>query len=63
MKLRGKYSAPFTIVQNVASTAYQLDLSANIRIHPTINIEYLKAYHSSDPRLGQRDAPSIRIPH
>ena len=27
-------------------------------MHPTINIEYLKAYHASDPRLGQRDAPT-----
>ena len=57
-KLRGKFSGPFSIIKKVSPTAYQLDLPANIRIHPTINIEYLKAYHASDPRLGQRDAPT-----
>lgn len=61
-KLRGKYSGPFAVLKKISPTAYQLDLPANIRIHPTINIEYLKAYHSSDPRLGQRDVPSSPDP-
>jgi hypothetical protein len=58
MNLRGKYSGPFTIVKKVALTAYRLDLPSNIRIRPTINIEYLKPYHTGDARLGQRDTPS-----
>jgi hypothetical protein len=57
-KLRGKYSGPFKISRKVSPTAYQLDLPANIRIHPTVNIEYLKPYHASPAHLGQRDAPS-----
>jgi hypothetical protein len=56
--LRGKYSGPFTISRKVSPTAYQLDLPANIRIHPTVNIEYLKPYHASPAHLGQRDAPT-----
>ncbi|GHJ84924.1 hypothetical protein NliqN6_1326 [Naganishia liquefaciens] len=56
-KLHGKYSGPFQIVRKVSPTAYELDLPANIKIHPTINIEYLKEYHASPERLGPRDAP------
>lgn len=57
-KLRGKYSGPFQIAKKISPTAYQLDLPANIRIHPTVNIEYLKEYHSSPAHLGPRDVPS-----
>ena len=57
-KLYGKYSGPFQITRKISPTAYQLDLPANVRLHPTINIEYLKPYHSSDSRLGQRDVPT-----
>jgi hypothetical protein len=57
-KLRGKYSGPFAVTKKISPTAYQLDLPANIRIHPTVNIEYLKEYHPSPSRLGPRDAPS-----
>ena len=56
-KLHGKYSGPFQIVRKVSPNAYELDLPANIKIHPTINIEYLKEYHASPDRLGPRDAP------
>jgi hypothetical protein len=61
-KLRGKYSAPFKIVKKVSPTASQLDLPANIRIHPTINIEFLKEFHERPARLGPREAPSIPDP-
>jgi hypothetical protein len=61
-KLRAKYSGPFRITKKVSPTAYQLDLPANIKIHPTINIEYLKEYHSSPAHLGIRDAPSTPDP-
>jgi hypothetical protein len=57
-KLRGKYSGPFRILKKVSPTSYQLDLPANITIHPTVNIEYLKEYHASPDRLGRREAPS-----
>lgn len=56
--LRGKYSGPFMISKKISPNAYQLDLPAHIRIHPTINIEYLKEYHKSPVHLGPRDAPS-----
>jgi hypothetical protein len=56
--LRGKYSGPFQITKKVSPTAYQLDLPAHIRIHPTVNIEYLKEYHPSPSRFGAREAPS-----
>jgi len=52
------YSGPFQIIKRVSPTAYQLDLPANIRIHPTVNIEHFKQYHSSPTHFAQRDAPS-----
>ena len=57
-KLRSKYSGPFRIAKKVSPTSYQLDLPANIKIHPTINIEYLKEYHASPEHLGDRGEPS-----
>jgi hypothetical protein len=46
------------ITKKISPNAYQLDLPAHIRIHPTINIEYLKEYHTSPAHFGPRDAPS-----
>jgi hypothetical protein len=57
-KLRGKYSGPFQIIKKVSPTTYQLGLPADVQIHPTVNIEYLKQYHISPQRLGIREAPS-----
>ncbi|GHJ89142.1 hypothetical protein NliqN6_5544, partial [Naganishia liquefaciens] len=56
-KLHGKYSGPFQIIRKISPTAYELDLPANIKIHPTVNIEYLKQYHASPEHLGPRNAP------
>ncbi|KAJ9103756.1 hypothetical protein QFC21_002216 [Naganishia friedmannii] len=39
----------------MSPTAYELDLTSNFKVHPDINIGYLKEYHSSPDRLGPRE--------
>lgn len=41
-KLRANYIGPFTITNRVSPTSYELDLPANFRVHPVLNLEYLK---------------------
>jgi hypothetical protein len=54
-KLRPKYIGPFVITKRVSPTSYELDLPANMKVHPVINIEYLKEFHLSPARFGRRD--------
>lgn len=44
-KLRAKYIGPFTIVKRVSPTSYELDLPANFKVHPVINLAHLKEFH------------------
>lgn len=54
-KLRAKYIGSFVITKRVSPTSYELDLPANMKVHPVINIEYLKEFHHSPARFGRRD--------
>ncbi|KAI5450579.1 hypothetical protein NCC49_002838 [Naganishia albida] len=53
-KLRAKYIGPFAIDKRISPTSYSLDLPAGIKVHPVVDIEYLKGYHVSPERLGPR---------
>lgn len=57
-KLRAKYIGPFTITKRVSPTSYELDLPANFRVHPVINLEYLKEFHPSPERFVGRPVDS-----
>jgi hypothetical protein len=37
-KLRTKYIGPFAVTKRVSPTSYELDLPANLRAHPVINL-------------------------
>lgn len=56
-KLRSKYIGPFRITRKISPTAYELDLPAHIKIHPVVNVEYLKTFHQSPVEFGDRVAP------
>jgi len=56
-KLRAKFIGPFSITKRVSSTAYELDLPSNLKVHPVINLQYLKEYHSNPPKFPGRSEP------
>jgi hypothetical protein len=56
-KLRSKFIGPFRIARKISPTAYELDLPAHIRIHPVINVEYLKEFHESPVEFAGRAEP------
>jgi hypothetical protein len=60
-KLRAKYVGRFAISRKVSATAYELDLPLNIRVHPVINLEYLKEYHTSPERFAPQDMASALV--
>lgn len=71
-KLRNRWVGPFTIVAKISPTTYRLDLPEHIKAHPTINLEYLKAYYppvtpdeeTQDPSpVMVNDQPEWEIEH
>ena len=52
-KLTYKYIGPFKVKRVINDNAYELDLPAQLQIHPVLNISRLKAY-----RDGRSDFPS-----
>lgn len=59
-KLKPKYTGPYMVTRRIGATSYELDLPANMKIHPVVNLEYLKKYHASPDRFGTRSAPPSR---
>jgi hypothetical protein len=53
-KLRAKYIGPLTITKSVSPTSYELGLPANFKVHPVINLEYLKEFHPTPERFVGR---------
>lgn len=56
-KLRSKYIGPYRIARKISPTAYALDLPATVKIHPVVNIEYLKRYHENPAEFADRTEP------
>jgi len=57
-KFASKYIGPFAVKRVINDNAYELDLLAQLQIHPAINISRLKAY-----RDGQSTFPDRIVPH
>jgi hypothetical protein len=53
-KLRAKYIGPFEVIKRVSLASYELDLPANFKAHPVINIKCLKEFHASLARFVNR---------
>ena len=62
-KLGPRYIGPFCIISKVSDHAYHLDLPANARMHPVVNVSYLKRYQQSPleflPRTNNERAPPV----
>ena len=59
--LQPRWVGPFKVQQVVSQNAYQLELPASMKIHPTINVSQLKPYHRSQPAAFP-DRPVTRPP-
>jgi hypothetical protein len=57
-KFGSKYIGPFIVKRVANENAYELDLPAQLQIHPVINISRLKTY-----RDGQSSFPDRIVPH
>lgn len=59
-KLTFKFIGPFRIVRVVGANAYELDLPANMHLHPVFNISRLKQYRDGTASHPHRIAPDAR---
>ena len=61
-KFTYKYIGPFSIKRVIGQNAYELDLPAQLQIHPVLNISRLKTYHDGQQKFPDRPAPETRPP-
>ena len=61
-KFTYKYIGPFEIKRVIGANAYELDLPAQLQIHPVLNISRLKAYHDGQQLFPNRVSPETRPP-
>ena len=61
-KFTYKYIGPFKIKRVIGANAYELDLPAQLQIHPVLNISRLKTYHDGQQLFPNRVAPETRPP-
>lgn len=59
-KFRPKYHGPYVIVEKINPVAYKLRLPSNLKIHPVINISFLKA--NADGSKDFPDRPEYTTP-
>ncbi|CAO1622711.1 unnamed protein product [Sympodiomycopsis kandeliae] len=53
-KLQPKYHGPYKIIDKVSDTAYTLDFPPSLKIHNTVNVEYLMPYKTSPEKFNGR---------
>lgn len=56
-KFQPNYTGPFRITKKVGRLSYELDLPAHFKLHPVINVEYLKPFHESSSDLRRPQPP------
>jgi len=61
-KFTYKYIGPFKIKRVVNDNAYELDLPAQLQIHPVLNVSRLKAYHDGRVAFPLRTRADTRPP-
>jgi RNase H-like domain found in reverse transcriptase/Reverse transcriptase (RNA-dependent DNA polymerase)/Integrase zinc binding domain/Retroviral aspartyl protease/Chromo (CHRromatin Organisation MOdifier) domain len=61
-KFAYKYIGPFKIKRVVSNNAYELDLPAQLQIHPVLNVSRLKAYHDGRVAFPLRTRVDTRPP-
>jgi hypothetical protein len=59
-KFTERYIGPYRVKRVVNANAYELELPAQLRIHPTINVSRLKEYHDGGVLFPHRPAPLTR---
>ncbi len=61
-KFTFKYIGPFKVKRVVNNNAYELDLPAQLQIHPVLNVSRLKAYRDGREHFPARAPPDSRPP-
>ncbi len=61
-KFASKYIGPFKVKRVVGDNAYELDLPAQLQIHPVLNISRLKSYKDGMLVFPTRPQPYTRPP-
>jgi hypothetical protein len=56
-KLRSKYIGPFRITRKISPISHELHLPGHMKMHPSINVKYLKPYPKSQPDFAPRSEP------
>jgi hypothetical protein len=52
-KFLGPYAGPFKVLENKLSNIYKLELSENLRVHPTFHVSFLKSVSRDASRLNR----------
>jgi hypothetical protein len=61
-KFTYKYIGPFKIKRVINPNAYELDLPAQLQIHPVLNVSRLRPYHDGNALFPHRPQPDSRPP-
>jgi hypothetical protein len=64
-KFLGPYARPFKVLEKKLSDTYKLELSENLRIHPTFHVSLLKpvSHDASRPNREQNSRPALDLVH
>jgi transposase InsO family protein len=61
-KLKYKYAGPFKILKKVNSAAYELQLPANSKMHPVVNVNRLRRFNPRLNRFADDEGNDIQPP-
>ncbi len=61
----GPYAGPFKVLEKKLSNTYKLELSENLRVHPTFHVSLLKsvAHDASKPNQEYNSRPPPDLVH
>jgi len=64
-KFLGPYASPFKVLEKKLSDTYKLELSENLKVHPTFHVSFLKrvAHDASRPNRKQNSKPPPYLLH